>query len=159
FPTCKCDGVLEAKLHYPRGNTDRLHTAQAMKNMWETVLSGDWGRVQVDLTEVSFHDLVTTLFSTTAGNHKGAMQMWLIGWTADYPDPQDWLSLQFAPNSPNNVSNYQDGSNFTAWKLCQQADVEQDPAKRMDLYRQAEQQLVDTVAWLPYIQPKGISRI
>ncbi|HEY7124386.1 MAG TPA: peptide ABC transporter substrate-binding protein, partial [Ktedonobacterales bacterium] len=70
------------------------------------------------------------------------------------------LSLQFAPNSPNNVSNYQDGTNnFTAWQLCQQADVEQDPAKRMDLYHQAEQQLVDTVAWLPYAQPKGIWRI
>jgi peptide/nickel transport system substrate-binding protein/oligopeptide transport system substrate-binding protein len=131
-----------------------------MKNMWETVLGGDWGKVQVDLVEVSFHDLVTTYFSNTFGNHKGAMQLWLIGWSADYPDPQDWLSLQFAPGSPNNVSNYQDGANnFTAWKLCQQADVEQDPAKRLSLYHQAEQQLVDTVAWLPYIQPKGIWRI
>ncbi len=162
FSTCKCDGLLEFKFYYPSGNTDRLHTAQAMKNMWETVLSGNWGKVTVDLTEVSFHDLVTAYFPATAGNHKGPfdMSMWMLGWVADYPDPQDWLSLQFAPGSPNNVSNYQDGANnFTAWKLCQQADVEQDPVKRMDLYHQAEQQLVDTVAWLPYAQPKGIWRI
>jgi oligopeptide transport system substrate-binding protein len=162
FSSCKCNGLLEFKFYYPSGNTDRLHTAQAMKNMWETVLSGDWGQVKVDLTEVTFHDLVIAYFPATAGNHKGAfdMSMWMIGWIADYPDPQDWLSLQFAPGSPNNISNYQDGpNNFSAWSLCQQADVEQDPAKRMSLYHQAEQQLVDTVAWLPYAQPKGIWRL
>jgi oligopeptide transport system substrate-binding protein len=40
-----------------------------------------------------------------------------------------------------------------------QADTEQNPTKRMDLYNQAEQQLVDDVAWLPYMQPKGIWRV
>ncbi len=40
-----------------------------------------------------------------------------------------------------------------------QADQEQNPAKRMSLYNKAEQQLVNDVAWLPYVQPKGIWRL
>jgi peptide/nickel transport system substrate-binding protein/oligopeptide transport system substrate-binding protein len=85
--------------------------------------------------------------------------MWLLGWIADYPDPQDWLSLQFAKTSPYNAANYQDAGSYTAGKLMSQADVEQNQVKRMGLYNQAEQQLVNDVAWIPYVQPKGIWRI
>jgi peptide/nickel transport system substrate-binding protein/oligopeptide transport system substrate-binding protein len=146
---------LSVDLTYPSGDTDILRTAQAIQTMWDTILPG----VSVKIDPVSFHDLVTMDLPNTVGNHPGAMQMWILGWSADYPDPQDWLSLQFDKGSPYNASNYQDGNGFTAWKLMSQADVEQDPAKRMSLYNQAEQQLVNDVVWIPYIQPKGIWRI
>ena len=146
--------ALSVDLYYASDDTDTLRTAQALQAMWQTILVG----VQINLVPLTFHDLVTAVLGKTVGNQTGALQMWLLGWIADYPDPQDWLSLQFAKGSPYNASNYQDGNGFTAWKLMSQADVEQDPAKRMDLYSQAEQQLVNDVAWIPYTQPKGIWR-
>jgi ABC-type oligopeptide transport system substrate-binding subunit len=30
---------------------------------------------------------------TAATNNPHGLQMWRIGWFADYPDPQDWLTL------------------------------------------------------------------
>jgi oligopeptide transport system substrate-binding protein len=152
-------GNLTVTLTFENDNSDVIRTGQALQAMWKAVFPS----VTVNTTEMSFQDLVTAILGKTVGNHTGALQMWLIGWIADYPDPQDWLSLQFAKDSGNNASNYQDGfqngKNFTAQALMAQADVEQDPAKRMTLYNEAEQQLVDDVAWIPYAQPKGIWRI
>jgi peptide/nickel transport system substrate-binding protein/oligopeptide transport system substrate-binding protein len=86
------------------------------------------------------------------------LQMWAAAWGADYPDPQDWLTLQFDLNAPNNAWNY--GQNLsTAAKAQQQlqiamkkADVEPDQATRLAQYNQIEQQLVNDVAWLPIDQ-------
>ncbi|HEY7348337.1 MAG TPA: peptide ABC transporter substrate-binding protein [Ktedonobacterales bacterium] len=149
------NGNLSVDLAYTNESTDTVRIAQALQAMWQTILPG----ITVNLKGMTFHDLVTAVLGTTVGNHDGALQMWMLGWSADYPDPQDWLSLQFSKGSPYNASNYQDGKGYTAWKLMSQADIEQDPTKRMSLYNQAEQQLVNDCAWIPYIQPKGIWRI
>ena len=63
------------------------------------------------------------------------------GWGADYPDPQDWLPELFGTNGGNNAYNY---SNPKVDALFQQAAVEQDNTKRLALYNQAEQIIVDT---------------
>ena len=63
------------------------------------------------------------------------------GWGADYPDPQDWLPELFGTNGGNNSYNY---SNPKVDALFQQAAVEQDNTKRLALYNQAEQIIVDT---------------
>jgi len=86
----------------------------------------------------------------------GPYQMWVIGWLADYPDPQDWLSLQFASNAGSNVSDVQDPN---LDKLFHQADIERDPTKRMALYNQAEQAVVNEVPWIPYEQSKSLWRM
>lgn len=86
------------------------------------------------------------------------LQMWAAAWGADYPDPQDWITLQFNLNAPNNAWNY--GQNLsTAAKAQQQlqiamekADIEPDQATRLAQYNQIEQQLVNDVAWLPIDQ-------
>jgi oligopeptide transport system substrate-binding protein len=159
FSGCGCSEI-DVTLWYPH-NTDRQHTAEAMANMWNTILTGTWGKVNVTPQDVGggVHTLIVNHLQYNFGNKPGFAQMWLVAWIADYPDPQDWLSLQFAQGSANNWSNYHDTADFHAWQLMQQADVEQNQAKRMILYNQAEQQLVDSVAWLPYMQPKGIWRI
>lgn len=150
------DNHLTITLTYQTDNTDVDRTAQALAAMWHANLQQ---HITIVLQTMTFHNLVGAVLGNTVGNHKDALQMWLLGWIADYPDPQDWLSLQFDKTSPYNASNYQDGGGYTAWKLMSQADVEQDQAKRMTLYNQAEQQLVDDVTWIPYAQPKGIWRI
>jgi len=63
-----------------------------------------------------------------------AVPGFLLGWYADYLDPQDFYSLLLSSKSPENHTGYSDPQ-FDS--LCARADVERDPAKRTDLYRQA----------------------
>jgi oligopeptide transport system substrate-binding protein len=71
----------------------------------------------------------------------------------DYPNPQDTLSLQSAPGAINNVDNVVDPQ---ASKLMAEADASLDPTTSYQLYNQAEQLLVDDVAWIPLQQQKTI---
>jgi peptide/nickel transport system substrate-binding protein/oligopeptide transport system substrate-binding protein len=89
------------------------------------------------------------------------LQMWELAWGADYPDPQDWLTLQFDKGAPNNDWNYgQNGSEDAAQQvqtqqLMEQADTTLDQNTRMQMYNKAEQQLINDVAWLPMDQRIG----
>ncbi len=84
--------------------------------------------------------------------------MWRFGWVADYPDPQDWLTLQFDKGAPNNTVNYGQNNSSDAVQqqanqgLMRQADVNPDPNARLQQYMRAEQQLVEDVAWFPLTQ-------
>jgi oligopeptide transport system substrate-binding protein len=62
------------------------------------------------------------------------------GWCADYPDPQNWLSVYW--NSGTTFAQRQGYKNEEFDKLTAAADVELDPAKRMELYAQAQQLLL-----------------
>ena len=59
------------------------------------------------------------------------------GWCADYPDPQNWLSVYW--KSDTTFAQRQGYKNEELDKLTAQADVELDAAKRVDLYKQAQQ--------------------
>lgn len=82
-------------------------------------------------------------------------QAWAVGWLADYPDPQDWLSLQFASTSPYNTSSMKD-KDLDA--LFAKADIDQNVTSRMQEYNQAEQAVVNFCAWIPYDQDKQFWR-
>ena len=68
------------------------------------------------------------------------------GWCADYPDPQDWLSIFWESSSQfaKNIGY----KNPEVDKLIHQADIEVDQAKRLDLYKQAQRLVLDDA---PYI--------
>jgi len=89
------------------------------------------------------------------------LQMWELAWAADYPDPQDWTTLQFDKAVPNNAWNYgQNGSadatqQQATQQLLEQADGTLDQTTRLQMYNTAEQQLVNDVAWLPMDQRIG----
>ena len=95
----------------------------------------------------------TTLLTGLAGNANGgqSVQFWTGNWEADYPDPQEWLTLQFLPGSPYNGGNV---SVRDANSLMQRADLEADQAQRRLDYQASEQLLVTQVAWVPLDQPK-----
>jgi oligopeptide transport system substrate-binding protein len=102
----------------------------------------------VQVKTVGFDQMVNNVIMPAAQN---PMQIWEIGWIADYPDPQDWLTLQFATGSPYNS----EGISISSLdKLMTSADSEQNLAKRMQMYNQAEQTVVDQVAWIPFQQGK-----
>ena len=61
--------------------------------------------------------------------------MFILGWCADYPDPQNWLSVYWKTGAFGERIGY---SNPDLDALVDKADVELDPAKRMELYQQAQ---------------------
>jgi peptide/nickel transport system substrate-binding protein/oligopeptide transport system substrate-binding protein len=136
---------------YGSGNTDLDHEVAAVQQMWQTVLG-----VSVKINVEDFNKLLADIVAAT-NNAKG-LQFWNIGWIADYPDPQDWTTLQFDKGVPNNNSNY--GQNTTSDAATQQqiqqqleaADINPDNTSRIQAYNTAEQQLVNDVAWMPMYQ-------
>lgn len=65
-------------------------------------------------------------------------QLFTLGWCADYPDPQDWLTTVFHSTSTVTRTGYK---NEEFDKITRQADSEPDPKKREDLYKQAQRVL------------------
>jgi oligopeptide transport system substrate-binding protein len=63
------------------------------------------------------------------------------GWCADYPDPQNWLSVYWRSDTTFAQRRGYVDPKFD--ELTKQADVELDPAKRLDLYKQAQQVLLN----------------
>jgi peptide/nickel transport system substrate-binding protein/oligopeptide transport system substrate-binding protein len=149
-------------LTYESNNPTLSNAITTMRQQWQEVLN-----VNVDSHSEDFVQLLTdeskTLCATpndlSRCRNKG-LQMWAAAWGADYPDPQDWISLQFAQGAPNNQWNY--GQNLSSAAPQQQqvqkqmllTDVEQHSARRLASYNQIEQQLANDVAWLSLAQRK-----
>ena len=72
-----------------------------------------------------------------AGHHG---QIFEGGWCADYPDPENFTDVLFHTGAQQNQTHYS-SSPFDA--LVEQARVEQNTTKRLQLYQQAEQMIVD----------------
>jgi ABC-type transport system substrate-binding protein len=85
-----------------------------------------------------------------SGNHG---QLFTGGWCADYPDPENFADVLFHTGSNQNNGGY---SNPELDSLLEAARVERDVTKRIAMYQQAEQMIVDdaaalfTVHWLSY---------
>jgi ABC-type oligopeptide transport system substrate-binding subunit len=67
-------------------------------------------------------------------------------WAADYLDPQNFLSHMLATNAPENKLGY---SNPEFDRLTGLADREMDSAKRLPIYAQAEDIILDDAVWVP----------
>jgi peptide/nickel transport system substrate-binding protein/oligopeptide transport system substrate-binding protein len=123
----------------------------ALIQSWQKTLN-----ITVTAEAVPYETLLDKV--TAATNNPNGIQMWGLTWVGEYPDPQDWLSLQFARSSTNNNMNY--GQNYgptAAKQLATQeqldkADSTMKDTDRLPIYQQAEQQLVNDVAWLPISQ-------
>ncbi len=74
------------------------------------------------------------------------LQMFDIGWVADYVDPNDFFGVLFRTGSYQNWSGY---SNPNVDKLIDQAATETDQTKRIQMYQQAEQMILDDAPVLP----------
>ncbi len=142
------------KLTYSHNaNTDKIITMAIQ--MWQNALGVNITPDPVDFSTASKE------IQATANNPKG-LQMWYFAWNADYPDPQDWISLNFDKGAAWNDMNY--GQNNTADALqeqqvqqqIEQADVEANPTTRLLLYQSAEQQIINQVGWIPLYQGTNI---
>jgi len=114
----------------------------ALAEMWEQNLGV---KITVENLEPNFY--LDQIYSNNHG------QLISGGWCADYPDPENFADVLFHSGSGQNNGGY---SNPKLDALLEAARVEQDVTKRIAMYQQAEQILVDeaaalfTVHWLSY---------
>jgi len=73
-------------------------------------------------------------------------EMYYTGWVADYPHPQDFLEVLFRGGSQYNYGGY---DNAQADSLLDQAGLETDTIKSLQIYQQVEQIMIDEAACLP----------
>jgi len=107
---------------------------EAIAWMWQENLG-----VEVEIEVLEFDTFLEEL-------RDGAFQAFEIGWVADYPDPENFLDLLFHSDSVENHSAY---SSPLVDQLLEEARVEANVDRRLALYHQAEQAIVEDAAVLP----------
>ena len=115
-------------------------TITAVAAMWKENLG-----VSVDLPQLQFGQFLQDL-------DEGTFQAFSLGWIADYVDPQNFLDIKFHSASGNNETLY---SNPEVDTLLEEARTEQDQARRLELYQQAEEIIVQDTAWIPLFHGKS----
>jgi len=75
-------------------------------------------------------------------------EMFRMGWVVDYMDPDNFLYVLLHSDNQGSKGNYSFYKNEEVDKLLAQARVETDWSKRMALYREAEQMIVEDAPWI-----------
>jgi len=109
------------------GNTAGPDVA-AMAQMWEQNLG-----VKITIENIEPDKYYDLLYS---GQHG---QLFSGGWCADYPDPENFADVLFHSAAQQNTGQY---SNPALDAILDQARTEQAVSKRIGLYQQAEQMIV-----------------
>ena len=86
--------------------------------------------------------------------YSGKLEFFRSAWIADYPDPETFLTLFYSKHIPKNPSeksfiNFQRYKNLTFDSLFMAALKEPNTKKRMEIYMQADQLLIDDGALIP----------
>jgi oligopeptide transport system substrate-binding protein len=115
-------------------------TVEAVAAMWENNLD-----VSVDLPQIQFGQFLQDL-------DEGNFHAFSLGWIADYVDPQNFLDIKFHSQSGYNQTLYR---NTDVDALLEEARTEQDQAKRLELYQQAEEIIVQDAPWVPLFHGKN----
>lgn len=109
-------------------------TTEVVADMWRRTLE-----VEVEIQQVEWATFLQDL-------HRNRLQAFSLAWQADYPDPHTFVDVLFRTGSSINNTNY---SNPEVDALLKQANVEVDPVRRIKLYQEAEEMIVEDAAWLP----------
>jgi oligopeptide transport system substrate-binding protein len=115
------------------GDTPRNRT----RNEW---LAADFK--EVFGIEVVLNPIEPTTYTALTKDRAQAPQLFILGWCADYPDPQNWLSVYWKTGAFGERIGYSDPA--VDAKLVE-ADKELDPTKRMSLYADAQRMITDSV--------------
>lgn len=91
----------------------------------------------------------------------GTASFWRAGWVADYPDPENFLSLFYGGNIGDNnpAVNPFKYNNPEFDRLFEQALVEADEEKRMELFAQCDQLIIDDAVVMPLINDDFITMV
>ncbi len=131
--------------------TDLSPSDALVIQMWEETLGAE-----ITVEQIDYDGYTDQLY---AGKHG---QVVSFGWCADYPDPENFADILFHTGSKQNIGNY---SNPSLDALLEEARSESNVEKRLALYHQIEQIIVDEIPaifiehsrtyygiWKPYVQ-------
>ncbi len=127
---------------------DNEQVVQALQRMWQDHLN-----ISVVLEPLQLEAFIKKLDITYFTPENG-LQLYLSVWGADYPDPQNFLSLQLRSGVRNNNGHF---SSVDFDRLVAEADrlsTRSEIERRLQLYAQAEQIAIDRVGWLPLFYPR-----
>ncbi len=143
-------------LTYELGDPDLDRAAQAMRANWRDTLG-----IEVRLDPVSRDELIRRLDGMAADprDEATAMQMYISIWGADYPDPQNFISLQLRSDSPYNNGHWYNPQFDQLTAEADQLSGSNRQQERHELYRDAEQIAVSEVGWLPLYNPEVVLMI
>ncbi len=117
---------------YPSSQVPTTEVA-VLQQMWQNALG-----IQVKMEGVELN----AYNETTA---KRQIQFGFIQWSADFPDPYDWLTLNLLSTASNNNGTWK---NAEFDQTVMQAENQSGDA-RIALYNKAEQIAISDVGWLP----------
>jgi len=136
-------GLGDVHLQINSGGNDRNRkVAEAVKNMLKENLS-----VNVEIDELPLPQQLQAL-------QTGKSNFFKVSWSADYPDPETFLTLFYSKHIPSTMDE-PSYTNTTRYKsarfdsLFEASLREPDPAKRTALYLQADQQMLNDAAIIP----------
>ncbi len=84
---------------------------------------------------------------------KPGYQAFMMGWTGDYGDPDNFLYYHFGPGGTKDIG---DWKNAQAFKLLDQARQESDDTKRAPLYSQVEKIAFDEAVRVPIVHSEPL---
>jgi len=102
-----------------------------LANQWKEVLG----------VETTLNPVESTTYTALTKDINTAPQVFLLGWCADYPDPQNWLSVYWKTGAFGERIGF---SNPELDELLNKADSETDPATRAQMYADAQKLLVSS---------------
>jgi len=109
--------------------------AEVLQQMWQSALG-----IQVKLNSVELN-----AYNQETTEQPPVIQFGFTQWTADYPDPYDWLAINLLSTASNNSG---DWHNPQFDQTIAQAEQTSGQA-RIQLYNQAENIAIQNVGWLP----------
>jgi oligopeptide transport system substrate-binding protein len=90
--------------------------------------------------DIPLNPVEATTYTNLTKDVNTAPQFFILGWCADYPDPQNWLSVYWKTGAFGERIGF---SNTEMDDLMTQADGELDAEQRAELYAQAQDLLVE----------------
>ena len=127
-------GFPEIVLQY---NRDAIHSRTA-----EFVLANlrDLG-IKCVVNEIEFGDHLKSV-------EEGSVAFFRMGWTVDYPDPDSFLYTLFHSSNIGTGYNFSRMKNAALDELLDRARFETDMEKRIPIYHQAEELIVEEAPWV-----------
>jgi peptide/nickel transport system substrate-binding protein len=81
-------------------------------------------------------------------------QAFMLGWTGDYGDPDNFLYYHFGVGGTTDIGNWK---NDQAFQLLEDARKETDDARRVELYQQAEKIIHDEAVRIPVVHSEPLN--
>lgn len=140
-------GLEDLTLQINSGGKRNEQVAEAIQKMLEENIN-----VKVNITKMPFAQHLEAVETSKS-------EFWRAGWVADYPDPENFLSLLWSKHIPEKMTDksYLNTTRYTSPeydKLYEQALKTVDNTKRNRLYEQADQVATNDAPFLYLYYPK-----